>query len=127
MKLKQFRLILFLIVLFMGAVLSFALSIGNPALAVSVFLAGAAAIYLCKSRVEGVVEDERVYQIGQKASNVTLRIVTLGLAIGGIVLISLKDIYPGYTDFGFFMAYASCGILVLYSLFYKHYNREYGG
>lgn len=24
------------------------------------------------------------------------------------------------------MAYASCGVLVLYTLFYRFYNREYG-
>jgi uncharacterized membrane protein len=38
----------------------------------------------------------------------------------------MRDAYPGYTDLGFFMAYASCGVLVLYSLFYTYYNREYG-
>jgi uncharacterized membrane protein len=127
MKFKQFQIILFLIVMFMGAVLSFAFSIGNPALAVSVFFAGAAAIYLCKGRVKGVVEDERVYQVSQKASRVTLQIVTLCFALGGSVLIAMRDLYPQYTDIGFFMAYASCGVLVLYSLFYKYYNREYGG
>ncbi|KKH95578.1 hypothetical protein EO95_07590 [Methanosarcina sp. 1.H.T.1A.1] len=127
MKLKQFQIFLFLIVMFMGAVLSYAFSISNPVLAAGVFFAGAAAIYLCKSRVKGVVEDERVHQVGQKASYVTLRIVTLGLAIGGAVLIATRDLYPGYTDLGFVMAYASCGVLVLYSLFYRHYNKEYGG
>lgn len=127
MKLKQFRIILFLIVMFMGAVLSFAFSIGNPILAAGVFLAGAASIYLFKSRVEGVVEDERIRQIGQKASRITLQIVSLGFALLGAVLISLRNLYPRYTDLGFFMAYSSCGVIVLYSLFYKYYNREYGG
>lgn len=127
MKLKQFRIILFLIVMFMGAALIFAFSMGNPVLAAGIFLAGAAAVYLCKSRIEGVVEDERIYQVSQKASRVTLQIVALGFALGGAVLISLRNLYPGYTDLGFFMAYSSCGVLVLYSLFYKYYNREYGG
>lgn len=127
MKQKRLRIILFLIVILMGTVLSFAFSIGSPVLAIGVFLAGGIAIYIFKNRQEGIMEDERIYQISQKASNVTLRIVTLGLAIGGVVLISMKDLYPGYTYLGLFMTYASCWVILLYSLFYIYYNREFGG
>ncbi len=127
MKQKRLRIILFLIVILMGTVLNFAFSIGSPVLAIGVFLAGGIAIYIFKNRQEGIVEDERIYQISQKASNVTLRIVTLCLAIGGVVLISMKDLYPGYTYLGLFMTYASCWVILLYSLFYIYYNREFGG
>ncbi|MDY9928035.1 DUF2178 domain-containing protein [Methanosarcina sp.] len=127
MKPKQFRIISLLITVVMGAVVGFSVSIGNPALAVGVVLAGMAVMYNLKSRLEGVVEDERIHQVSQKASRITLQIVALGLALGGAFLIAMRDAYPGYIDLGFFMAYASCGVLVLYSLFYKYYNREYGG
>lgn len=127
MKLKQFRMISFLTVMVIGAVVGFSASIGNPMLAVGIVLAGMAIMYNLKSRLEGVVEDERIYQVSQKASRITLQIVALGLALGGAVLIAVRDTYPGHTDLGFFMAYASCGVLVLYSLFYGYYNREYGG
>ncbi|MDI9394977.1 MAG: DUF2178 domain-containing protein [Euryarchaeota archaeon] len=127
MKLKEFRVVSLLIVMIVGAVAGFSVSIGNSVLAVSVILAGMAVMYNLKHRLEGVVEDERIHQVSQKASHVTLQIVALGLAIGGVVLIAMRNTYPGYTDLGFFMAYASLGILVLYSLFYKYYNREYAG
>lgn len=127
MKRKQFRIISLLTVMVMGIVVGFSVSIGNPVLAVGIVLAGIAVMYNLKSRLEGVVEDERILQISQKASRITLQIVALGLALGGASLIAMRDLYPGYTDLGFFMAYASCGVLVLYSLFYKYYNREYGG
>lgn len=127
MKQKQFRIISLLTVMVMGAVVGFSVSIGNPVLAAGVVLAGMAVMYNLKSRLEGVVEDERIHQVSQKASRVTLQIVALVFALGGAVLIAMRDHYPVYTDLGFFMAYASCGVLVLYSLFYKYYNREYGG
>ncbi len=127
MKQKQFRIILFLIVMLMGAVLSFAFSIGSPTLAISVFLAGMTVIYLLKSRMEGIVEDERIHQISQKASWITFQIVVISLALGGTTLIAMRNTYPGYTNIGFFMVYGSCAIMVLYSLLYMHYNREYGG
>lgn len=127
MKQKQFRIILFLIVMLMGAVSSFAFSIGSPTLAISIFLAGMTVIYLLKSRREGIVEDERIHQISQKASWITFQIVVISFALGGTTLIAMRNSYPGYTNIGFFMVYGSCAIMVLYSLLYMHYNREYGG
>jgi uncharacterized membrane protein len=124
---KQFRIIVFLIAMFVAAVLSFAFAIGNPLLSVSVFLAGAIAIYLCKSRVDEVVEDESIRQVSQRASMVIYKILVLVFAIGGSVLITVRNDYPMYTDMGFFMAYASCGVLVLYGLLYMYYNRQYRG
>lgn len=127
MKQKQFRIIVFLIAMSLAAVLSVAFSTGNSALAVSAFFAGAVAIYFCKSRLDDVIEDERIHQVSQKASWATYQIVVLSFAIGGSVLISMRNDYPMYSELGYFMAYASCGVLALYGLFYTYYNREYGG
>lgn len=127
MKQKEFRIIVFLIAMILAAVLSFSFSSGNPALAVSAFFAGAATIYLCKTRLDEVVEDERIRQVSQKASWITYQILVLSFAIGGSVLIAMKNDYPMYSELGFFMAYVSCGVILLYGLLYAYYNREYGG
>lgn len=127
MKQKQFRIISFMIVMVMGAVVGFSVSIGYPLLAVGAVFAGMAVMYLSKHRLEGVVEDERIRQVGQKASWVTLQFVVLSFALGGAVLISMRETCPAYVDLGFFMAYASCIMLVIHSLFYMYYNRRCGG
>lgn len=127
MKQKQFRVILFLITMLMGAGLSFAFSIGSPALAISVFLAGTTTIYLLKNRLKEIVEDERIHQVSQKASWITFQIVVISFALGGTTLIAMRNTYPGYTNIGFFMVYVSCAIVVLYDLLYMRYNRKYGG
>lgn len=127
MKQKQFRIILFLIIMLMGSGSSVAILVGSPALAISVFLAGITVMYLLKNRVEEVVEDERVHQISQKASRITFQIVILSFALGGTTLIAMRNTYPGYTNLGFFMAHISCAIMVLYGLLHMYYNREYGG
>lgn len=127
MKNKQFKVISLLTSMTMGVIVGFSVSIGNPELAVASFFAGMAAMYLSKRRLQGIVEDERIRQISQKASWITLQFTALSFAIGGTVLIAMRSTYPGYSDLGFFMAYAGCAVLVLYSLFYMYYNREYGG
>lgn len=127
MKRKQFRVITVLTAMTMGVVASFSVSIGNPVPAIASFFAGIAVMYLAKHRLEDIVEDERIRQINQKASGITLQFITLSFAIGGIILVAMEDNYPKYTDLGFFMSYASCAILVLYSIFYMYFNKESGG
>ncbi len=127
MKRKQFRIISLLIVTVLGAVVSFSVSIGNPTLAAGAVLAGIAVMYISRHRVEGIIEDERALQVGQKASWVTLQFTALSFALGGAALIAMRDTYPGYTDLGFFMAYAGCAVLVLYSIFYMYFNMKSRG
>lgn len=127
MKQKQFQMIVFLIAMSLAAVLIVSFSTGNSALAISAFFAGAVSIYLCKTRLDEVIEDERIRQVSQKASWVTYQIVVLSFAVGGSVLIAMRNDYPMYSELGYFMAYASCGVLVIYGLFYMFYNKEYGG
>ncbi|RPJ69417.1 MAG: DUF2178 domain-containing protein, partial [Alphaproteobacteria bacterium] len=105
MKLKKFRVISLLIVTVLGAAVSFSVTIGSPALAAGAVLAGMAVMYLSRQRVEGIVEDERVRQVSQKASRVTLQFIALAFTLGGATLIAMRETYPGYTDLGFFMAY----------------------
>lgn len=126
MKRNQFRIILVLLTMTMSGIVGFAVSIGNPLLAVSAVFAGMAAMYLCKRKLEGVVEDERICRVGQMASRASLQVVALGFALGGTILIAMRNTYPNHVDLGFFLGYASCGILVLYSLFYIYFNKEYG-
>jgi uncharacterized membrane protein len=127
MKRKQFRIITVLTAMIMGAVASFSISIGNPVPAVASFFAGIAVVYLSKRRLKYIVEDERIRQISQKASGITLQFIILSFAIGGVVLVAMEDTYPKYTDLGFFMSYAACTSLVLYSVFYMYFNMKSGG
>lgn len=127
MKKKEFRIISFLIPMIMGVIVVHSISIGNPILAVGSVFAGMIFMYLSKHRLNDIVEDERIRQISQKASWITLQFIAVSFALGGTALIAMKNTYPGYINLGFFMAYASCAVLVLYSLSYMYCNREYGG
>ena len=127
MKRKQFKVISLLTSMIMGVLVGFSVSAGNPVLAVASLFAGMAVMYISKRRLQDIVEDERIRQISQKASWITLQFIALSFAIGGAVLIAMRNTLPDYEDLGFFMAYVSCAVLLLYYLFYMYYNREYGG
>ncbi len=127
MKRKLFKIINFFTARVMAAVIGFLKSIGNPAIALASFIGGIAVIYLSKRRLEDIVEDERIRQVNQKASGITLQFIIISFAVGGTVLVAMKDTYPKYTDLGFFMSYAACTSLVLYSIFYMYFNMKFGG
>lgn len=125
MKKNQFRVVSLIIVMAVGAIIGFASSIGNPILAGGSMFAGMAILYLAKRTVKGVVEDEMNFHISHLASTLTIKIVPICFATVGSILISMRNTYPQYMDLGFFLAYTSCLIIVLYAIFYSYYNRKY--
>lgn len=127
MKRKQFKIINFLTTMIMAAIIGFSISIGNPGIAIASFIGGIAVIFLSKRKLEDLVEDERIRQVSQKASGITLQFIVIVFAVGGTVLVAMRDTCPKYTDLGFFMSYVACAILVFYSIFYMYFNTESGG
>ena len=122
MKQDQLRMILLLIS--PGVVLSFSVLIGNPILGLGILFSGAAAIFLFRNKMESFQEDNRIRQISQQASWATFQITVIGFAIGGAALMALEKTYSVNASLGSFMAYSSCGVLVLYTLFYIYYNKR---
>ena len=122
MKQDQLRMILLLIS--PGVVLSFSVLIGNPILGLGILFSGAAAIFLFRNKMESFQEDNRIRQISQQASWATFQITVIGFAIGGAALMALEKNYSVNASLGSFMAYSSCGVLVLYTLFYIYYNKR---
>ena len=125
MKKNQFSVFSLIIVVAVGAIVGFASSIGNPVLVGGGMFAGMAVLYLAKKTVNGVVEDEMNFHIGHLASSLTIKIVAICFTAVGSILISMRNIYPQYMDLGFFLAYASCLIILLYAILYSYYNRKY--
>ena len=88
---------------------------------------GILVIITANRRLEEVVRDERNALIQQKASALTLSVVTIGLVIAGIAVEELS--YRGFEPlrgYGSFMTYIAMGIMVLNSLFTWHYGRQMG-
>ena len=88
---------------------------------------GILVIVTANRRLDEVIRDERNAVIQQKASAMTLSIVTIGLVLVGIAVEELS--YRGYESmrgYGSFMTYIAMGIMVLNSLFTWHYGRQLG-
>ncbi len=118
MNRKQFALYGMMITAAMGATIGWSISIGNAVLPVATVILGMVLLYLGKTRVTEVLEDERIHRISEKASRRTLQIFGISIAIIGVVLVALKE----FTEIGFTLAYSTIALLFLYSIFYRYYS-----
>ena len=127
MKQKQFTQCGIIIIVSMGSLFAWSIMSGNTVVPIIAVIIGTVALYLCKSRVEEVIVDERTYKIGEQAARRTLQVFSIVSGVTGILLVVLSQYgYPEVTQVGLTLAYSSCALLVLYSLFYRYYNKKYG-
>lgn len=128
MSRKMFKLCGIVITMAMGALIGWAVSIGNALIPIPVVLGGVGLLYLCKKRVREVIEDERIYRITEKAARLTIQIFGPVIAVAGAILIAIsRDASPGLAQAGFTLAYSACALLVLYYIFHIYYSIKFTG
>jgi uncharacterized membrane protein len=125
MNRRQFALCGILITMALGAVIGWSISTENPFLALVAVIVAMALLYLCKTRVEEVLEDERIYRISEKASRRTFQVIILTIGLLGVVLITLgKGAFVEYKQIGLILAFSVCALLILYLFFYGYYSKR---
>ena len=100
---------------------------GNTVIAVVAVVGAMIILYFCKRRGTEVLVDERTYKIGEQSARRTLQVFSIASGVTGILLVVLSQYgYPEVAQVGLTLAYSACALLVLYSLFYRYYNKKYG-
>jgi uncharacterized membrane protein len=128
MSFKTYTAIRMVIIIIMAGLIGWAVVNGNALIPVPVIIAALLILLLFRRRVKEVVVDERVYSIAEKASYLAFRIFGIAAAVIGAALIALgwessSDLYK----IGLTLAYAVCGLLVIYYIAHIYYNRKYSG
>ena len=105
---------------------SWAFSSENYFLMSGLVLSGTAVLYLNRRRQEEGFKDERIQHIYHLTSGAALKFSILCFAFAGAFLIFMRDLYLQHASLGFHLAYLSCGIFLLYTLFHIYFNKKYG-
>ena len=117
-----------IIVLVMGALIGWSVSVGNILLLVVAFVVGPVALYLLRSRIEEVMEDERIRQIHEKASARTVQVfAVITVSLGAILIALSRRAYADFSQSGFTLVYSACALLILHLIFRGYYRKKYGG
>jgi uncharacterized membrane protein len=114
------------IIVSMVALVGWFTAAGNALIVAIAITAGVVLLYLCKSKIKEVVEDERDVKVSEKASKLAIEIFAATNILIGVVLIALRYRYSEYIYIGFTLAFSASSLMILYSLLYGYYNKKYG-
>ena len=127
MKRKKFKQYSLAITIVVGIIIGLSAAYGELTIALVAVLIGMMILYILKSRVKQVLEDERVYRISEKASRRTIQIVGTTTALVGLSLIGLsRGGYLELSEVGFSLAYFATALLMVYMIFYGYYSKKLG-
>jgi uncharacterized membrane protein len=121
---KQYAIPCILISIAGGA--SWAFHSGNYLMMTYLILSATAVLYFHRYRQEEGLKDERIQYIYHLTSWATLQFSILFFASAGAFLISMQGLYPQYASLSFHLAYISCGVFLLYTLFHIYFSKKYG-
>lgn len=119
---KIFRII---IAIFVGSVVGLSVSLGAIIPAILAVVIGVLLSYIYKKNTKEILYDERIIKISEKSSQSAMTLFSVSIAVVGLFLLTLRDIYPDYTQAGYTLSFAAVALLVLYNLFYMYYNIRY--
>jgi len=128
MSFKQFTIMRIVVIVIMAGLISWAVTSGNAMIPIPVAIAAFVILLLFRRGVKEVVVDERIYSISEKASLITFRVFGIMAAVIGATLVALsRETIPALEPLGFTLAYAACGLVLIYYIAYIYYNRKYSG
>jgi len=128
MSFKTFTIIRIFVIIIMAGLIGWAVTNGNALIPIPVVIAAMVILLLFRRGVKEIVVDERIYSIAEKASLIAFRIFGIAAAVTAATLIALgwdssSDLYK----IGLTLAYAVCGLILIYYIAYIYYNRKYSG
>jgi uncharacterized membrane protein len=127
MKRKKYKQYSLAITIVIGIIIGWSAINGELTIALCAIVIGMIILYLIKSRVKQIIEDERIYRISEKASRRTIQIVGTTTALIGLSLIGLsRSGYFELSDVGFSLAYFATALLMVYMIFYGYYSKKLG-
>ena len=116
------------VVAFIGMIMAISVVLHRYELGMIGVILGILVLYTAGKQLDEVIRDERSAMIQQKASTMTLSVITIGFTLGGIVVEELS--YRGYEymrGYGSFLTYLAKGIMTLNVFFSWHYGKQLGG
>jgi uncharacterized membrane protein len=121
MTAKAFRLSTLAMVLILGGLFIWTILADMPVYIPVVGIAVAMVIkYLLKRRTTETLADERLRNIGSRAISASYRVLTIGMALIGLIFIVFQDSLPyEFGIIGATLAFAVCAMLIVQvSLYY---------
>ena len=128
MKLEEYKKIMTVIVFAIAVLIAYGVTQNSIFIAVVAITAGIVILHVLRRGLTEVEHDERTILIRSKAASTTLAIITVTMAIIGLLLVFLSGQGIGdYEQIGYLLAYQANIILGLNALLNYYYRNQLGG
>jgi uncharacterized membrane protein len=126
MEKKTYQIIIALIMIFVAITVILAIYLSNILLAFIGIITGILLSYFVRKNIFEISEDERTYLVAGKASRMAMFLFLAIVTVLGIGLLTLKNVFPQFTQAAYTLTNSGCLLLLLYAVFYFYYNRKHG-
>jgi len=128
MKMEEYKRIRSAIVLIIAVLMAYGAIQNSILIALVAVTFGIVSLHVLRSGLTEVEHDERIVLIRSKAASMTLAIITVTMAIIGLVLVFLNGQGVGdYEQIGNLLAFQATTILGLNALLSYYYRKKLGG
>lgn len=124
---RRFSILVALISAAVGAATGFLVASDKASYAAVFPVVGTLLVYLLRSKVSDVIEDEMIEKYAGKASKKTIDVFGISMTILGLIFLGYKRVHPELEIAGFTLLYSVCFMLVLYSFLYYFYTKNLAG
>jgi uncharacterized membrane protein len=117
------------VVIAMIAGIMYGVRAGNAVVPVVAFLAGSGLLFLIKSNINTVIEDEWTQLVEQKAASLTMNLTSFLFTVIGLFLITISSPEQNYDQAAFTIAAFLITLAIMYiatTLWYSHTLRGTG-
>jgi uncharacterized membrane protein len=127
MSLKTYRLLRIFTSIFVAMTVSSAVVSNNFNLAIFAVAAGMIFLFVIKRKTKGVLVDERLQTVGEKAARASYVITTITMAISSFILVFMgRTGAPYLTPLATILSYLTLFSMFIYSVAFSYFNHKYG-
>lgn len=108
----------------LAATVSAFVTAGSYAVPLAAMITAVVVLFLLRRRVTDVITDERDYRVAGKAARVAMSTFSAVGALVVLVLFAERQTHPEWEPVASALAYAVCGLMLLYSLLFHYYARH---
>lgn len=123
-KYKQYKIYKLLMVIILTIAIGVLVSVGNFILALAVFAVVILLEFFLRRKIDTPLTDERMDNLGGRASRVVLVTFALLMAAAGIILVSLRNLSPYCLIIGNTLLGIECSMMLLYAILFKYYSNR---
>jgi len=123
MTLKKYQQIKLAIVVVIAIIFSQSIIYKNYLIPLSTLIVSSLGLILIRRQVKEIVADERDYALAGKSASWAIQIYSWISVVTMFILYAFRDINPSYEPIAITLAFSTCILMIIYSLFFNFQNK----